>query len=128
MIKNKDGNLVYRSYADMEANEDIKILEGGQKDTGWLEAVVCGRLVSAKIYDMASEYGITGFGRISKISILKTADRDLHKAYFPQCDLNYDRGLDFNHMWKKDRKLYFKIIKTLEKLPTLEYVYGQVSQ
>lgn len=86
---------------------------------GWITAIICGRYVVAKVYNEPSTYGIYN-GRVSKIAILKTDTRDHNADWFSQCDVNYDRGTDFNNLWRKDRKLFNAIIKELEALPLLD--------
>ena len=88
-------------------------------DTGWITAIICGRYVVAKVYNEPSTYGVYN-GRVSKVAILKTDKRDHNGNWFDQCDVNYDRGTDFNNLWRKNRKLFNAIIKELEALPLLD--------
>jgi len=84
--------------------------------SGWITAFICGHWVQAKVYDEPSTYGVYN-GRVSKITICKTENRDPTKPFHPQLDVNYDRGTDFNNLWRKNRKLFNEIIRELEKLP-----------
>lgn len=82
---------------------------------GWITAIIEGRWVQAKVYDLPSTFGIND-GRVSKISIGKTQYRDPDQNFFEQMCFNYDRGLDFD---EAPEGLVEKIVAELEKLPTL---------
>jgi len=82
-------------------------------ENGWITAVICGRWVQAKVYDLPSDYGINE-GRVSKCAIGKTAKRNPGENFFDQIDFNYDRGLDFDNL---PDGLLSKILKELENLP-----------
>jgi len=82
-------------------------------ENGWITAVICGRWVQAKVYDLPSDYGINE-GRVSKCAIGKTAKRNSGENFFDQIDFNYDRGLDFDNL---PDGLLSKILKELENLP-----------
>ena len=112
---------MYETFMNLKPTnklDGLTILEDNRKDTGWIHGIVHGRSFAAKLYDEPSTYGIDS-GRISKLSIYKTDQRDPNIEFFSQLDFNYDRGLDFNHLWKSNRKLYFKIIKTIEQIPPI---------
>jgi len=83
-----------------------------EPDELWIEAVINGRWVMAKVYNEPSTFGING-GRVSKLAISKTDSRDPDQPYFPQMDYNYDRGLDFDHL--EDDELLCSILGLLEK-------------
>ena len=78
----------------------------------WIEAIIHGRWVMAKVYNEPSTFGIND-GRVSKLAISKTDSRDPNEPYFPQMAYNYDRGLDFNDLG--DDELLDKIVTTLEQ-------------
>lgn len=82
---------------------------------GWVEAVIQGRWVEAKVYDEPSTYGVGGNGRVSKLSISKTDSRDPQSHFFDQMAYNYDRGLDFDKL--NEPGLLDKIVAELEALP-----------
>ena len=83
---------------------------------GWITAIIEGRWVQAKVYDLPSYYGVYD-GRVSKISIGKTRYRDPTQNFFEQMCYNYDRGLDFD---EAPEGLVQKIVVELEKLPPLD--------
>jgi len=85
------------------------------KENGWITAIICGRWVQAKVYDVPSTYGIND-GRVSKCVIGKTDKRECNKNFLEQMDFNYDRGMDFNNL---PDGLLDKILKELENLPTI---------
>jgi hypothetical protein len=81
--------------------------------TGWITAIICDRYVCAKVYDLPSTFGVND-GRVSKLSICKTAHRDPDANYLDQMAYNYDRGLDFDNL---PSGLLDKILAELEALP-----------
>jgi len=85
-------------------------------DTNWVEAIIDNRWVLAKVYNEPSDYGINS-GRVSKLAISKTSNRDPQKPYFPQICYNYDRGLDFD---RTPKGLVDSVVSQLEALPLLE--------
>jgi len=85
------------------------------EDSGWITAIIEGRWVQAKVYDLPSTYGVND-GRVSKISIGKTRYRDSTQNFFEQMCFHYDRGLDFD---EAPEGLVDKIVAELENLPTL---------
>ena len=99
----------------------MKILEP-HSHTGWITCVIDGHWVQAKVYDEPSTYGVSpetgdcGFGRVSKLAILKTDRQDTNRDFFQQCCFNYDRGLDFN---EAPPGLLAKVVAELEKLPKI---------
>jgi len=78
----------------------------------WIEAIVYGRWVTAKVYNEPSTFGINN-GRVSKLAISKTDSRDPDAEFFPQMAYNYDRGLDFDNL--EEEGLLEKIVDMLEK-------------
>ena len=90
----------------------MKILKNDFKSTGWVEAVVEGRWVQAKVFLEPSEYGING-GRVSKLCISKSEHRYEGRHFFDQMCYNYDRGVDFDNA---PAGLVDKIIAALETL------------
>jgi hypothetical protein len=82
---------------------------------GWITAVIKDRWVQAKVYDTGSINGINN-GRVSKLCIGKTDQRDPNKNFFDQMDFNYDRGLDFSNL---SDDFIEEIVNELEKLPKL---------
>ena len=80
-------------------------------DDLWIEAVIHGRWVEAKVYNEPSTFGVND-SRVSKLSISKTDSRDPNQNFFPQMAYNYDRGLDFDHL--EDDELLCEIVKMLE--------------
>lgn len=93
----------------------MQIIEPHSK-YGWITAIVSGRWVCAKVYNEPSTFGIKN-GRVSKLSISKTSERDENKNFFNQMCYNYDRGLDFD---EAPEGLVDSIVAQLEKLPLLE--------
>lgn len=93
----------------------MHILEPHSVETGWITAVIENRWVQAKVYDEPSDYGINN-GRVSKLVVGKTANRDPYRNFFEQMCYNYDRGLDFD---KAPKGLIDKIVGQLENLPKL---------
>lgn len=83
---------------------------------GWITAVIDNRWVQAKVYNEKSEFGING-GRVSKLAIGKTSQRDPQSNFFEQICYNYDRGLDFS---KISKELLKSIVNQLESLPLLD--------
>jgi hypothetical protein len=81
-------------------------------DDLWIEAVVLGRWVMAKVYNEPSTFGINN-GRVSKLSISKTDARDPDSDFFEQMAYNYDRGLDFDDLDQEG--LLEGIVDLLEK-------------
>lgn len=94
-------------------NPAIIVIDDARTDTGWLTAIIEGRWCQAKVYDEPSCYGIN-FGRVSKLSIGKTAVRRTGEHFFNQMDYHYDRGLDFDTL---PPGLLDKIVMELEALP-----------
>jgi hypothetical protein len=97
----------------------MKIINDRRKQDLWLTAIIEGRLVSAKVYDEPSEFGIND-GRVSKLSICKGDKFENDLTYFQQLDYHYDRGLDINRFdmrKKKDKTLFNNILNELENLP-----------
>ena len=92
----------------------MKILEPHDK-YGWITAIINGRWVQAKVYDLPSTYGINN-GRISKLVIGKTDKRNRNKEFLSQMDFNYDRGLDFNNL---PDEILNPIIHELENSPII---------
>lgn len=92
----------------------MKVLSAHSKRTGWITAIICGRWVQAKVYDLPSTYGVNE-GRVSKIVIGKTDVRIEGQHFFDQMDYNYDRGLDFDNLG--DDQLLLDILEELENLP-----------
>lgn len=82
-------------------------------EAGWITARIEGRWVEAKVYDEPSIFGVNE-GRVSKLSIGKTATRDRNADFFDQMDYIYDRGLDFDNL---PDGLLEKIVAELESLP-----------
>jgi len=80
---------------------------------GWVTCRIEGRYVQAKVYDQKSSFGING-GRVSKLSIGKTAYINSNLDFLEQMDFNYDRGADFNHL---PRGVLGKVLVELEALP-----------
>jgi len=91
------------------------IILSPHNDTGWITAIIEDRWVCAKVYDTPSTYGINN-GRVSKLAVGKTSQRNPNKDFFKQMSYNYDRGLDFD---KTPPGLIDKIVKELELLPKL---------
>ena len=83
---------------------------------GWITAIIEGRWVQAKVYDLPSHYGVND-GRVSKLVIGKTRYRDPTQNFFEQMCYDYDRGLDFD---EAPEGLVQKIVAELEKLPPLD--------
>ena len=52
---------------------------------GWITCVIADRWVQAKVYEEPSTFGIND-GRVSKLTISKTAYRDPNQNYFEQMD------------------------------------------
>ncbi len=71
---------------------------------GWCEA---------KIFDVGSSYGINS-GRVSKLSVGKSAKRDYSQNFFNQMAYHYDRGLDFDDL---PPGVLDSIVAQLEALP-----------
>lgn len=92
----------------------MKILEP-HSQTGWITAIVEGRWVQAKVYDEPSEYGLWK-GRVSKLAVGFSEERNPNENFFDQMCYHYDRGLDFN---RAPKGLVRKIVKQLETLPKL---------
>ena len=90
----------------------MKILEAHDR-TGWITARIEGRWVQAKVYDLPSTFGIND-GRVSKLTISKTAHRTPSRPFFEQMEYSYDRGLDFDNL---PDGLLEKIVAELETLP-----------
>jgi hypothetical protein len=82
---------------------------------GWITAIIDGRWCQAKVYDEPSTFGINN-GRVSKLVISKSSNRDNRKPFFEQMDFNYSRGLDFSNM-KTDE--VNSIVEQLENLPKI---------
>jgi len=95
-----------------KAYRTMKILEAHDQ-YGWITAVISGRWVQAKVYDLPSTFGIND-GRVSKLAIGKTRFRDASAPFFEQIDYNYDRGLDFNNL---PAGVLDEIVEALEYLP-----------
>lgn len=95
------------------SNPNIIMLADNRPDSGFLTVIIEGRWVMAKVYDEPSSYGING-GRVSKLSISKTATRIEGQNFFDQMDYHYDRGLDFDTL---EPGLLDKIVAELETLP-----------
>lgn len=93
----------------------MKILEP-HSQTGWITCIIEGHWVQAKVYDMPSDYGVGGFGRVSKLAIGKTDRVEPYQNFFDQMCYNYDRGLDFD---EAPKGLVNKVVAELEKLPKL---------
>jgi len=81
-------------------------------ENGWITCVINGRWIEAKVYDEPSTYGVNN-GRVSKLSIAKTHNRDMSSNYIDQLDYNYDRGLDFSNL---DEAFVNDIILQLEAI------------
>ena len=81
---------------------------------GWITAVIDGRWVQAKVYDMPSKFGINN-GRVSKCSIGKTAYRNPSEPFLDQMDFSYNRWLNFDNL---PEGVLDKVIAELENLPT----------
>ena len=79
--------------------------------SGWITAIIQGRWVQAKVYDVPSMYGVNG-GRVSKIVIAKTSKENSSPEY------HYDRGWEFGNLPKGVLK---KVLKELESLPVCTY-------
>lgn len=96
-----------------KAYRTMRILEA-HDHYGWITAVISGRWVQAKVYDLPSTFGIND-GRVSKLAIGKTQYRDADAAdFFEQMDFNYDRGLDFDNL---PDGVLDEIVEALEHLP-----------
>lgn len=91
----------------------MKILQPHDQ-SGWIACVIDGHLVHAKVYDEPSAFGVGGFGRVSKLAILKESFHDTTKNFSEQCCYSYDRGLDFD---EAPPGLVSKVVEELEKLP-----------
>lgn len=90
------------------------ILEPHDKH-GWITAIICDRWVQAKVYNEPSTFGINN-GRVSKLCVGKTDERNPNKDFYDQMCYNYDRGLDFSCI---SEKLLNDIVAELEALPKL---------
>lgn len=87
----------------------MQIIKDARKETGWIEAVINGHWVEAKVYSEPSDLAIK-HKHISKLTIAVGREwKGLNKALY-----HYDRGLDFNHI---AADLLKKIISELENLP-----------
>jgi hypothetical protein len=82
---------------------------------GWITAIIEDRWVQAKVYDEPSTFGIKN-GRVSKLAIGKTSERNPNCNFFDQMCFNYDRGLDFDDA---PEGLVDKVVAELEKLPKI---------
>lgn len=93
----------------------VVILKDTRESNGWFTAIICGRWVEAKVYDEPSEYGIDN-GRVSKMSIAKTAHRNPHSNFFDQMCYHWERGPDFK---RRGTTMAFvrDIVSYLEELP-----------
>ncbi len=91
----------------------MNVIKDNRKHSGWIEAVIDGRWVEAKVYDDPSNYGINE-GRVSKIAIGKTAERIPGQNFFDQMAFNYDRGHDFDDL---PAGALDSIVSQLEALP-----------
>lgn len=80
----------------------------------WVDAIIDGRWVEAKVFDEGSEYGING-GRISILSISKTGKRDPNRNFEAQMCYNYVRGEVT--VESIDDELLNSIVAQLETLP-----------
>lgn len=104
----------YNQVSKKENKMTMKIIEP-HNETGWVTAIIEGHWVQAKVYDEPSSYGVNE-GRVSKIAISKTANRNPNEDFFNQICFNYDRGLDFD---RAPERLVSKIIIALETLPKI---------
>lgn len=93
----------------------IKIIEP-HNETGWITAVIQGRWVQAKVYDLPSTFGVRN-GRVSKLAIGKTDKWDCELRFFDQMAYNYDRGLDFHNKDELPPDVLDAIVAELEMLP-----------
>ena len=93
----------------------MQILEP-HDEHNWITAVIQGRWVQAKVYDIPSTFGV-GHGRVSKLAIGKTDKRDPERRFFDQMAYNYDRGLDFHNVDELPPVLLAAIVEELEALP-----------
>lgn len=80
---------------------------------GWITCQIAGRYVTAKVFDEPSHYGING-GRVSKLSIGKTATRDITRNFSDQMAYEFDRGLCKDEI---DGATLAQIVAALEALP-----------
>ena len=92
----------------------MKIIK--RNDSGWVTAIIENHWVQAKVYDEPSEYGVGGFGRVSKLSIGKTDTVIEGQNFFNQVCYHYDRGLDFD---EAPAGLVEKVVAQLETLPSI---------
>lgn len=75
----------------------MRIIEDARRETGFITAVIDGRWVQAKLYDVPSTYGVFDC-RVSKLSIGKTAHRRKGENFWNQMAYHYDRGDDFDNL------------------------------
>lgn len=95
----------------------MKIIDDSRHASGWLTAEIQGRYVQAKVYDEPSEYGVGGYGRVSKLTIGRGPTRDPRLPFFEQMAFNYDRGLDFHDAKALTQARLDAIVAALEALP-----------
>ena len=62
-----------------------------------ITAEIEGRWVKAKVFAEPSTFGINN-GRVSKLAVAKTNERNPFLPFFEQMAYNYDRGLDFDDL------------------------------
>jgi len=85
--------------------------------TGWVSCIIAGVLVDALMFNEPSDYGIND-GRISKLSVYKTAMRDRNAPWGPQLDFHYDREEDYCNLTEEELDV---VVTALEKLePVVE--------
>lgn len=87
-----------------------------RRDDGWVITVIAGRYVEAKVYDEPSLFGVNN-GRVSKLTIGKTATRNHKRPFFQQMAYNYDRGLDFDEL---PPGVLDEVLAELEALPAYD--------
>ena len=75
----------------------MQIISDKRSSNGWITAVIDGRWVQAKVYDVPSSYGVFDC-RVSKLSIGKTSACRSGENFFDQMAYHYDRGNDFDNL------------------------------
>ncbi len=89
------------------------ILSDTRSQNNWITAIIDGHWCQAKVFDVGSGYGIN-FGRVSKLSVGKSAERDRSQNFLNQTAYHYDRGLDFDDL---PPGVLDSIVAQLEALP-----------
>ena len=91
----------------------MEILDDSRKETGWIIAVIEGRVCEAKVYDQPSPWGIDR-GRVHRLMVLRKQKTPIPRTFYESFDFYYSRELIRNEL---PPEVLEKILLELEALP-----------